>query len=133
MLAMQGRRLQPCQTTHTRTLWQHEAGFCPLALSDGHTYTRQVDKKTNSAIVGRVRTYRIQEARMCATWTDGSDEENTDFGLPEQVADQQPGFAYEVPTQEAETGDDRQFRPSEEQDVPQQSLAERLGPNQTRG
>jgi hypothetical protein len=56
----------------------------------------------------------------------GGDEENADFGLPENVADHKSGFDREVANQEVETGNDRRRRPREEKDVPQESLAARI-------
>lgn len=64
---------------------------------------------------------------------EGGDEENTAFGLPEKVVDHKPGFDLQVPKHEAEMGNNRRFRPSEEKDIPQQSLAERIGKNRKGG
>jgi len=77
-----------------------------------------------------VVTFNIKEARMAtmsSKRTEGGDEENTAFGLPEQVVDHKAGFDPKVPKQEAETGNNRRFRPSEEKDIPQQPLAHRIG------
>jgi hypothetical protein len=82
---------------------------------------------------------RIKEAKMASMHsrrgkrTEGGDEENTAFGLPGQVADHKPGFDSAVPKQEAETGNNRRFRPSAKKDIPQQSLAARIGKKQKGG
>lgn len=58
---------------------------------------------------------------------DTSDAENTAFGLPEYLADHKPGFDHEGPKREIETGDNHRFRRSQKKDVPQKSLADRIG------
>jgi hypothetical protein len=68
-------------------------------------------------------------ARIHAARTEPSDEENTAFGLPEQVADQKPGFDREVAYQageEGEPGKNDRFRSSEERAIPQEPLAARI-------
>lgn len=57
----------------------------------------------------------------------GADEENTAFGLPAKAVDQKSGFEGEVAKQEGEAGNNRRLRPREKKDVPQESLAARIG------
>jgi len=57
----------------------------------------------------------------------GGDEENTEFGHPEKIADHKSGFDREVAKDEDETGNNRRRRPSEEKDIPQEALAARIG------
>ena len=54
------------------------------------------------------------------------DSENTAFGLPEKVADHKPGVEHEVAKQEVEQGKTHRLRPSEERDIPKESLAARI-------
>jgi len=63
-----------------------------------------------------MRTERIKDG----------DEKNTNFGLPEKVVDQKSGFDREIAEQKVETGNDRRRRPSEEKDIPQETLAARI-------
>ncbi len=56
----------------------------------------------------------------------GSDEENTAFGLPENIVDHRPGFHREVAPEEAEKGKNIRRRPSDEKDVPREPLAVRI-------
>ena len=63
------------------------------------------------------------------------DEENTTFGLPKKVTDQKSGFDRsgldsEAAKQEVETSKDRRRRPRKEKDIPQESLAARIGKNE---
>jgi hypothetical protein len=62
-----------------------------------------------------------------------TDEEDTAFGLPANVVDQKPGLDLEVAKQEVGTGRDRRLRPREEKDIPQESLAARIGKIRKRG
>jgi len=66
-------------------------------------------------------------ANMSSKNIKGSDEENTSFGVPEKVVDLKAGFQREVAKQEGETHSDQRRRPSEEKDIPQESLAARIG------
>ncbi len=61
------------------------------------------------------------------------DEGNSAFGLPAKTVDQTSGFERGVAEQEAETGKDIRLRPSEEKDIPQESLAARIGKIQQEG
>ena len=65
--------------------------------------------------------------------TKGGDEENTAFELPGKVADHKSGFDRKVAKEAAETGNNRRRRPSEEKDVPQESLAARIAKVQKGG
>jgi hypothetical protein len=53
------------------------------------------------------------------------DEGNKGFGLPGKVVDHKPGF--DEGRKERETGGNHVFRRSEKKDIPQESLAERIG------
>lgn len=64
---------------------------------------------------------------------DGADERDTSFGFPEKIVDQKSGFDSEVAKEEVETGNNRRLRPREKKDVPQESLAARIGKTQNRG
>lgn len=61
------------------------------------------------------------------------DEENTGFGLPAKVADHKSGFDRSVAKKEAETGKNRRRRPSEEKDIPRESLATRVARHRKEG
>ena len=63
----------------------------------------------------------------------GADEENVAFGLLAKAVDQKSGFAPEVAKQEVEEGNNRRRRPTEKKDIPQESLASRIGKIQKRG
>jgi hypothetical protein len=67
-------------------------------------------------------------ANMPSKRIQAGDEENTAFGLPTKVMDHKSGFdrGQGVAKQEAETGKNRRRRPSEEKDIPQESLAARI-------
>jgi len=65
--------------------------------------------------------------------TRAGDAENRGFGLPEYVADHKPGFDHVKVEREIEAGDNsHRFRRSEKKDVPQESLARRIGKSQKR-
>jgi hypothetical protein len=56
------------------------------------------------------------------------DAENTGFGFPENVADHKPGFDHGGAEREIDAGDNsHRFRRSEKRDIPQESLASRIG------
>lgn len=57
----------------------------------------------------------------------GADEENTAFGLPAKTADHKSGFYGDIVKQEVESGNNHRRRPREKKDVPQESLAARIG------
>ena len=59
----------------------------------------------------------------------GADEENTAFGFQAKAVDQKSGFDGEVAKQEYEMGNDHRLQPSEKKDIPQESLAARIGKN----
>jgi hypothetical protein len=63
----------------------------------------------------------------------GADEENTAFGLPAKAVDHKSGFDDEVAKQEVETGNNLRLRPREKKDVPQESLAARIGKIRKKG
>jgi hypothetical protein len=65
-------------------------------------------------------------ANMRSKRIKGGDEENTEFGLPEKVADHKSGFDREVAKQEVETDNNRRRRPSEEKNIPQEALSTRI-------
>jgi hypothetical protein len=69
---------------------------------------------------------------MRSEMTKGGDEENTDFGLPAKTVDQKSGFDRGV-EQQVETDDNPRLRPSEEKDIPQESLAARIAKIQKGG
>jgi hypothetical protein len=58
------------------------------------------------------------------------DEKNTDFGFQRKVMERKSGFNREPAKQEAEKGEDGWLSPSEEKDIPQESLAARIGKTQ---
>jgi hypothetical protein len=60
------------------------------------------------------------------------DEDNTAFGLPERSMERKPGYARNVADREDEAVGHRR-RPSEDQDIPQESLAERIARNRQEG
>jgi hypothetical protein len=60
--------------------------------------------------------------------TTTGDAENRGFGFPEYVADHKPGFDHGGPEREIDAGDNsHRFRRSEKRDIPQESLASRIG------
>ena len=60
------------------------------------------------------------------------DGENTAFGLPKNLSDHKPGYDHRVSKPEIETEGDHRFRPSGKKDIPQGSLADRIGKSQKR-
>ena len=64
---------------------------------------------------------------MAQERTKTGDEGNTGFGLREYVVHHKPGLDHGGPTRELETGGDHAFRRSEQKDIPQGSLADRIG------
>jgi hypothetical protein len=63
----------------------------------------------------------------------GADEENAAFAFPAKAVDQKSGFDSEVAKQEVEEGNNRRLRPREKKDIPQESLASRIGKIRKRG
>jgi hypothetical protein len=57
----------------------------------------------------------------------GADEQNTAFGLPAKALDEKSGFKGEIAKEEVQSGNDRRLRPREKKDIPQESLAVRIG------
>ncbi len=56
------------------------------------------------------------------------DAENKEFGFSEHVADHKPGFEDAGAEREIDGGDKSQrFRRSQKKDIPQESLASRIG------
>jgi hypothetical protein len=64
--------------------------------------------------------------------SDRSDEDNTAFGLPERSMDRKPGYARNETERDDETTGHRR-RPSADQDIPQEPLAERIARNRQQG
>ena len=56
----------------------------------------------------------------------GNDARNKGFGLRDYVVHHKPGFDHGAPTREGETSGNHRFRHSEQKDIPQGSLAERI-------
>lgn len=56
----------------------------------------------------------------------GSDDENRGFVIPEKILDQKSGFDKEVAKLEDESGNNIRRRPTELNNIPQISLAERV-------
>lgn len=60
------------------------------------------------------------------------DEDNTAFGLPERSLERKPGYNRNVTEREDEAAGHRR-RPSEDQDIPQEPLADRIARNRQEG
>jgi hypothetical protein len=58
---------------------------------------------------------------------DAGDAENKGFGVRQHVVHHKPGFDYGGQRGEPETRGNHAFRRSEQKDVPQGSLADRIG------
>jgi hypothetical protein len=56
----------------------------------------------------------------------GNDARNKGFGLRASVVHHKPGFDHGAQTREGETHGNHRFRVSEQKDVPQRSLADRI-------
>ena len=54
------------------------------------------------------------------------DAGNTGFGFREHVVHHKPGFEHQSLKRELETGGNHRFRPSEQKDVPRESLSDRI-------
>lgn len=63
---------------------------------------------------------------MCSR-SKADDEKNADFGVERKVMDRKSGFNREPAKKEVEKGKDHQRSPSEAKDIPQESLAVRIG------
>lgn len=59
--------------------------------------------------------------------TERGDAANTTFGLPARLTEHKPGFDYAESKEDGERGDNHRFRRGNPKDVPQQSLASRIG------
>jgi hypothetical protein len=66
-------------------------------------------------------------ADMRSRKSKGGDEENSAFGLPAKTVDHKSGVHHEVAKQGVEKGHNRRRRPREEKDIPQETLAARIG------
>ena len=64
---------------------------------------------------------------MTKRQTATGDDENTAFGFSEYLAQHKPGFEHGGPKEETGTDDSNRFRRSEKKDIPQKSLADRIG------
>ncbi len=60
------------------------------------------------------------------------DEENTAFGLPARFRERKPGYVREAAAYEERAGEHRR-RPSEDSDIPQESLAARIAKRRKEG
>jgi hypothetical protein len=59
------------------------------------------------------------------------DEDNGGFGLPERSMERKPGYTRNV--SEWDEADGHRRRPSEDQDIPREPLAERIARNRQEG
>ena len=71
-------------------------------------------------------------ASMYSRRPERGDEDNTAFGLPERSLERKPGYTRNVTEREDEAAGHRR-RPSDEKDIPQEPLAERIARNRRDG
>ena len=71
-------------------------------------------------------------ASTYSRWPQRGDEDNTAFGLPKRSVERKPGYARNVAEREDEAAGHRR-RPSDDQDIPREPLAERIAKNRQEG
>ena len=65
--------------------------------------------------------------------TIGSDDDNMGFRTREHIVRHKPGFDHGGPEREPENGGNHRFRRSDQKDIPQGSLADRIAKHKKGG